>query len=66
VKTLLHRAEEHFTLNVEKAREVEFVKKILVWNKYPEHLVENIANKRKNINVKKGKLNQMGHLLSLT
>jgi hypothetical protein len=48
VNTLLHRAETHSTLNVAKARDVEFVKKTLVRNKYPERLMENIENKRKN------------------
>jgi hypothetical protein len=33
---------------VAKAREVEFVKKTLIRNKYPERLVENIENKRRN------------------
>jgi vacuolar-type H+-ATPase subunit I/STV1 len=33
---------------VAKEREVELVKRTLVKNKYPESLVENIKNKRKN------------------
>jgi hypothetical protein len=44
---------------VAKAREVLFVMKTLVRNKYPERLVENIEKKRRNKRKKDDKPNKM-------
>jgi hypothetical protein len=46
VNTLLHRANTHSSSEQRLTKEVEEVDKIIIHNKYPKRLIENIKRKR--------------------
>jgi selenophosphate synthetase-related protein len=54
INTMLYRAETHYSTSTAYNQEIDRVKEILVNNKYPSPLIQNIINKKK-IEIKKKK-----------